>query len=124
MSEEKRPDWPFKTPIETARWLREHFVTGLEHHWRMTGVDTDEHWLEAVERSGAGTHDGCKKESRIRLVIDGQEVKFAPDHARLIQLGRALHDRIEEIDAFEKKNKRDRAEYERLRRKFGQSVAT
>ena len=116
---ETRPAWDFKTPIETARWLRAHFVTSIEHHWRMTGVDTDEHWLEAVDRSGHGTRrQQVVKDSRIRIVIDGSEIRFRPDHASLLEMRADLHKRVEAIDAFDKRNKRERAEYERLRRKF------
>lgn len=46
---------------------------------------------------------------------------FAPDHAGLFRLtyeGQRAAERLAEIDAFEKRNDRERREYERLRRKF------
>jgi hypothetical protein len=107
---EKCPAWPFKTKIETARWLAEHSITKLTCHRELTGVDTCDDWIEA--------HDG--KDHR-RVVIGywgGEEITFRPNFPNMLKLRGDVLKRLDEIAAFEKKNARELSEYRRLQKKF------
>lgn len=106
-----KPKWPFDMPEEFARWMASGRVTKITHHWRFTGVDTSEDWIEF--------HIG--KESRrcpVRSWGSGGEVVFRPDHCRLVALRDDVLERVKEIEAWEKSEARDIAEYQRLTKKL------
>lgn len=110
MSETARPLWPFKVPEDFARWLAGGSVTKITHHWRFTGVDTSEDWIEF--------HIG--KEARrcpVRLDQFG-EIAFLPDHRQLVRLRGDVRERLQEIAAWETRESKDIAEYKRLARKL------
>ncbi len=113
-----RPAWPFKVPFQFALWLRTGPVTKITHHWKMTGVDTSDNWIEL--------HIGMESR-KCPVDISGNyssEVKFNPDHARLVHLRDDISARIEEIAKWEKRENRDIAQYKRLRKKLYGSPAS
>lgn len=114
MSDNERPSWKCKTPEETARWLWASPVVTIDHRWEMTGVDTSRDWI-ILERK-----DGARREFPSGYFGNNPEFEFAPDHRTLIRQKphSGVWDNIQAIDAWEKRHKRERGEYERLRRKF------
>ncbi len=113
---EQRPAWPFDLREDDARWLLKHHINQIEHHWKFTSVDTSEEWLEFVCRAAQG-----QPEARRRFeihIFDTRGIHWRPSHAGLIDVAKDIRDRIQAIDNFEAKHKRERAQYERLRAKF------
>lgn len=110
----ERPKWPYKTPEELVRWIFSSAIKKITHHWRMTGNDTSEDWLLFHNEKG----EERRMPTRFEAVYP--EVRFDPDHARLIQLKGYpdVWETIRQIDAWEKANDHDRREYERLKVKF------
>lgn len=102
------PEWPYKTPIEIARWIDSNFIVKITHHWRFTSEDTSENWIELHAEKGAGR----------RIHIDGDEVTFRPDHATLVHIERGMSERINQIDAWKQRHARELVEYRRLSAKF------
>lgn len=114
---EARPKWDLEIPEELARWLLGHAVNEIEHRSEMTSADTSDDWLLLWCKS----YDGKRQEAK-RVPTSFFEVqsliKFRPNHAGLIGLDPKIEVKIRGIDAWEKRNTRERSEYERLRRKF------
>jgi hypothetical protein len=112
---EQRPEWNHPISEADARWLYKNAITKITHHWKFTSEDTTENWVEV--------HTDAKTTRRFPsgYFTDSQYWRFAPNHRALITPGyaaeRAIKD-INAIDAWEKKNATERAEYERLKRKF------
>lgn len=113
MSEE-RPKWTHQTPEELARWLVGHRITKITHHWEMTGVDTSREWIVLHA-------ENSEKRFPSRFFRENTEFEFAPDHVGLVQERpyAGVRKSIDNIDAWEKANARDRTEFERLKSKFG-----
>jgi hypothetical protein len=114
MSEdEKRPDWPYKLTEAEVRQLS-GCITQISHRWEFTSADTSRNWLEFKADKG---------KSFVAPHGWAELFEFAPNHhASLIQpnyQGRQALKRLDEIKAFEQRNARDRADFERLRKKFG-----
>jgi hypothetical protein len=120
--EDKRPAWSCQTPEELARWLAGHTITKITHHWEFTSEDTSKEWIELhANEASMGEKDKwvSRKVASNFLGTDyHSEFKFSPDHARLVQTSDKVRSNIEAIDKWEAKNKRDRAEFDRLKRKF------
>ncbi|HEY8578182.1 MAG TPA: hypothetical protein VIL88_17790 [Devosia sp.] len=126
--ETPRPVWNHKTPEDIARWLLSHSVTAITLHREMTGNETSEEWLELHDDPSTIFSWGKKAERvSLRVPVDflgtrwdhTTEVIFAPDHRHLVEVKDALRKTADAIDAWEEKNQRDRAEFERLKLKFG-----
>lgn len=115
MTDDTRPEWKHETPEPLARWLVSRAVTKITHHWRFTGEDTSENWIELH------TDKNEKRRVASGFLNVSREFEFCPDHARLVRerTYSGVRESIEKIDAWEKKNARDRSEYERLKVKFG-----
>ncbi|WP_202306462.1 hypothetical protein [Mesorhizobium sp. L-8-10] len=100
-------------------WLAAGFITKITHHWRMTGVDTSEDWIELHR----GKSDGTKERRRFpsSFLNTNGYFEFRPNWRQLVtptyRGENAIKD-LEAIDAWEKKHARQRAEYERLKKKF------
>jgi len=115
---DKRPVWEFDVKEDDARWLLSHRVTKITSHWQFTGVDTSKDWITLHPEKGE-PHNFPSS-----FFHEGRNgFRFDPDGHRLIRpcsyRGEQIRKRIEEIDKWEKKNQRDRSEYERLKKKFG-----
>lgn len=116
MSEDKRPEWPHKTPEALARWLVSGHITKITHHWEFTGEDTSRHWIVL--------HKHDDKESRIvdsGFLNNSPDFEFAPDHASLVRPRNysEVRQSIEKIDRWDQVHAAERATYERLKKKFG-----
>lgn len=113
---DSRPKWSHDTPEALARWLVSNFVTKITHHWRMTGPDTSEDWIELHSE---------KEKRRVNTYFfsDNHDFSFSPYHAGLVQVRNkypeSVRQTIDKIDLWEKANARDRADFERLKKKFG-----
>lgn len=114
MDDDVRPPWPHKIPEEVARWLAASFVVRIDHQWKMTGVDTSHDWLVFYRT------DGESREFPTAFAEMWPEVHFSPNHASLVRFKPYPDVRatLDQINAWEKKNARDRSEFERLKRKF------
>jgi hypothetical protein len=114
MTDDPRPEWKHKTPEDLARWLAGNHVTKITHHWEMTGPDTSRDWLMLHSKTS-------ERQVATRFFTNNSEFAFAPDHAQLVseQPYAKVRETIKQIDDWEKKNARDRLEYERLKTKFG-----
>jgi hypothetical protein len=111
--DELRPKWDFALSETGFRKMRGGSITQIRHNWRFTGEDTAEDWIEFSTKDG----------DFFRAPDDWHKLfKFEPNHRELVVTnyeGEKAIKRLEEIDAWERKNQRDRSEYERLRKKFG-----
>ena len=123
MAEETRPLWPHNVSEDLARWVYSHTITKITHHWRMTSADTAEDWLELHALKGDKKEPVSRRIGTRELQCgnhwhaqDG--IIFSPDHARLVHTAGKVVETIHKIDEWEKRHKADRAEYERLKKKF------
>lgn len=123
MSEEERPKWPFETSIKTARWLYQNRVTSIVHRWEMTSADTSRDWLELHSDKGS------QIDVRTDFFRNNPDFEFKPYHAGLVEQKRQygvgcknISEFFEKLDAWERKNKQDRLEYERLKKKFAEET--
>jgi len=80
----------------------------------MTGVDTSEEWVEFHRK------DGKNLRVPTRFEVVWPEIKFSPYHAGLIEFSQYpdAQKTIDIIDAWEKTNSRELAEFKRLKEKF------
>ena len=115
-ADEPCPEWPFEVDFDLAKWLLDYHIVKITHHWSMTGVDTSKDWIE-LHADGKS-----KRQVNTSFFSNQREFGFEPDHASLIQLKSYIHpdmhERIEEIRKWNKRNARERSEYKRLRAKF------
>ena len=109
----EKPKWNHDIPIGQFETLINNCITKVTHHWRMTGTDTSEDWVEL--------HYGDKKSMRMPQGFD-LYFKFEPNYRELFRLttfAQSAIRNLEEVRKWEKKNKRELAQYERLKAKFG-----
>ena len=116
-SEDTRPAWKHDIPEENVRWLSSAsggFITKITHHWKMTGADTADDWIVLHK-------DKQERKFPSNFLNTNGYFEFRPNWRELVvptyRGEQAIKD-IATIDAWEKKNARDRAEFERLTRKF------
>ncbi|MBD3844230.1 hypothetical protein IED13_00870 [Bosea sp. SSUT16] len=111
-ADDRRPEWPYKLTEAQVLLLAGH-ITQINHRWEMTGVDTSRNWIEFKSDKGKAfsAPDGW-----------AELFEFAPNHhASLIRpnyRGEQAIKRLDEIKKFEAKHATERAEFERLKRKF------
>lgn len=119
-NDDKRPDWPFDQPEVLIRWFRRSRIISMKPGWRMTGEDSRENWVEMV------SHDG--KTQKIKPVWYGQPsiwtyIEFDQSAGQSLvkwtSKGRQALETIALIDAFDERCVEEKAEYERLKAKFG-----
>lgn len=112
--EDNRPAWPYEIS-EDDMYLLGCFITGIRHKRAMIDIDKSESWIEL---QAIGSEEWRKMPGTAM-----QYVNFDPIHwSSLFSLtykGREALKRLEEIKKWEEKNKRERREYERLKKKFG-----
>ena len=85
-------------------------ISGLKLHYYQTGTDTSDTDWEMWDVNG--------KKKRVRAATVEKLVDIRPDWIRLLRLKDNLAKEVEEWDAFEKANKAELAEFERLKEKF------
>ena len=94
------------------KWLCENTIIGVKVHYYQTGTDTSETDWEVFPSEG--------KSQRWRAGTVRGYVQFEPDWVRLFKVLPSVRKEVEEWQAFEKKEKRDLAEYKRLKAKFAE----
>lgn len=120
MTDDPRPVWDFTLSEEAIRKLDRNFIA-ITHHRVMTSVDTTSEWIELHENAGDFFKPVRGKGYPAPRGWE-QFFKFHPNHAGLLcatSEGLRAIKRLDEIEAWEKRNAAERAEYERLRAKFG-----
>jgi len=113
----ERPAWTHEMSENDARWLARGGITRITHHSQMTGVDTSRDWIELHR-------DNEKMSVSSNFLNQNGFFAFNPNWRELVtptwRGEQAIND-IRAIDKWEETNKTDRAEYERLKRKFGKT---
>lgn len=116
MSDE-RPAWKYELSEAEVRWFIDGSITKITHHWEFTDVDKSRDWIELHKgKEGAG-----KRSFPSNFLNTNGYFEFRPNWRELVEptyLGKQAIKDLEAIDAWEKKHKRDRAEFERLKAKF------
>lgn len=113
MDDQKRPAWDFPLTELQVKSLCQ-MITKITHHWEFTSADTSRNWIEFHPDKGNPFRapDGWQK-----------LFEFAANHhnslIRPSYHGERAIEKLGEIKAFEAKNARERAEFERLKAKFG-----
>jgi len=92
------------------KWLTENIVVGLRVYYYQTGTDTSDTDWELTPAEGA------KKRMKSHSVID--LVDLRPDWVRVLQVKSFVIKEVDDYKKFEKKEKKDLAEFERLKAKF------
>lgn len=112
-----RPAWPFKIPIEHAKKLRGWKIVKItlaEEHDGF-GVNSDS-WLTLQGSEPKQSIDKFRTEVGFGA---SAEVQWGGVHYRgLLHLRQDIVNRLDGILAWDQSNARDRATYERLKRKF------
>lgn len=112
----QRPVWAHKriSEAEFRRMWQFGMIITVSAKWEMTGADTTREWLEATNRSG----------DTMVMPRDWSAAWQFSGHASVPGLfgltydGDRMRETLEAIDKWEADNARDRAEFERLRKKF------
>ena len=116
MTEPNRPVWGFPEMTERdfrAVWGRH--IVAVEAKWEFTSADTSREWLEARTMHGKVFVLPSTWEKAFRFAGRAS----TPGLFRLTYEGERMQKRAQEIDAWEVENAFERAEFERLRKKFG-----
>lgn len=114
---DSRPEWPHKNMSESdfRRIVKIGPISAVEAKWEYTSADTSREWLEATDRN--------KKKHVLpqgwKFVLQFVGWSSNPGLFDYTYEGREMLKTLEKIDAWEKKNKAERAEYERLKVRFG-----
>ena len=111
------PKWNHPIDIRTARWLTAGPIVKIElkYHTPLDHKSCRE-WL-LLTRS-----DGSTKAVSLKFFEDAIYLRFEPGYKSLVKLtpsGMDMANDIHTIDAWEEINAAERAEYERLKAKFG-----
>lgn len=120
--DDTRPAWKHEIPEETVRWFYSGgFITKITHHWKMMGADTSEDWIVLHKQSSMDGGKMVERKFPSSWLNTNGYFEFKPNWRELVvptYRGRDAIKDIETIDVWEKKNQRERAEFERLKRKF------
>jgi hypothetical protein len=126
MTETQKPKWEWRLPEAKFRALTARPIVEIKHGWKFTSEDTAENWITLkTDDQDKSKGETIKVESHMQSALM-ELFEFKPDHAELLRLtyrGEAARRRLQEIDAFEKSDHRERREYERLKKKFGNTSA-
>ena len=118
--QDTRPKWDFRamTEVDFRRMYQRARIVSVKAEWEFTGADTSREWLTAQDSDGK-TFTVPKTWREAFSFVGGAS---NPGLFRLNHTGSRMAERIKEIDAWERQNKKERTEYERLRQKFGDAV--
>ena len=121
MAEDTRPEWTFDIPEKLMRWIRDHNIPTLKSGWRMVGVDRSEEWIELIANDGSTREVKDQRFYRKPCVWDYIKLNESGGHSivKYTSQGESARDLLDKIDLFEKNHAAERAQYERLRKKFG-----
>lgn len=98
-------------PTETQLWLYEKIIAGIYIEYRQMGTDTAESIIIFTDI------DGKIKECRLSEIINSIDFKMM--HNAVCQLNYQIYNKITEYKAWKDRNKKDIAEYNRLKKKLG-----
>lgn len=111
-----RPAWGFKsmTEVEFRKIHRIGAIVAVEARLEMTGADTAREWLEVETRDGATITLPHSWKAALTFVGHSSN----PGLFKLTYEGERMRAQAEAIDKWEADNAQERAEFERLKRKF------
>lgn len=129
MSEEKAPT----KPSRLALWIYKNGVPNqIKVEYRATGVDTAETWYilsvfndgfkPKKETASIEIRPGELEHNDTYGYQDGKDVCLRLDHAHCVALTECGRKRLDDWFAYQKKEARDIAEFERLKKKFGNNI--
>lgn len=113
----KRPVWDFNTVTEAEfrRVYHHGMVVSVIAKSKIFGVDSAKTWLEAGNTLG----ETIKLPANWKKFMEFYGSSCSPGLFKWSWEGERMLKRVEEIDAWEKQNKDDRAMYEKLKQRFG-----
>ena len=117
---DSRPQWTIKE-ISEADFRRIHSfgnIMSVEAKWEFTSADTTREWLEVKSKRGEKTETMVMPHCWNRAY----EFKGHSSNPGLFSenyVGKQARENLNIIDKWESKNKRERADFERLKAKFG-----
>lgn len=117
MDDQKRPTWDFPLTELQVRSLCQ-CITQISHHWEMTGVDTSRSWIEFHPDKGKPFAAPAGWTALFEFSSTHHNTLIRPNYN-----GERAIKRLQEIKDFEAKNARERAAFERLKAKFGNTPA-
>lgn len=95
---------------DLKKWLWYNTIVGLKLYYYQTGTDTASTDWELTPKEG--------KKKRVKAHDVKGLVNISPDWIRVLQLDPRHVKEMEEYDAFAKKEAKDLAQYEKLKKKF------
>lgn len=107
MTEETIP----RSVTDRERWIARHQVEAIRVEYRQTGADTAETYVHLTSKSGGKV---CWLDSSFRSVAT-LELSWAT----CVRAHPGIREAVEAREEWEKRNRRELAEYERLKAKFG-----
>lgn len=107
-----RPVWVREFPYEVAKWLRFNRVVKVELH----SEASDDGFGSTFFIVAYGKDEGASM--RIEMEQMGH-ITLHASYRTLIEIPRDMEKMIDDTEAWDKAHKRERREYERLKRKFG-----
>ena len=111
MTENTRPEWDFELTEEQVRKLDQPIIK-ITHHWEFTSADTARSWI--VFYTKTEEFEPPDEWAKLFNFTHGSHGLIEPNYR-----GRDAIERVREIDGWERRNKKDREQYERLKQKFG-----
>ena len=114
--DDQRPAWDFQEMSEAdfRKILEFGLIETVTAGYTMTSVDTADEWLKAKNSRG----QSMIMPPRWANVLDFVGKSSVPGLFKYNYLGEQMQKRLQEIDAWEDRNRKERADYERLKRKF------
>jgi hypothetical protein len=110
MTEIGPPPPPPPQPPDIVIWLANQWITGHDIDSRQTGTDTSDTWIIFRPISG--------KPREARLESVEVYINFRPDYHSSLRLTERAQELVADYLRWERRNKRDLAEFNRLKKKF------
>jgi hypothetical protein len=104
------PTHPPVTPPEIIIWLSKQWIKGHDIDHRQTGTDTSDTWIVFCPI------EGKPREALLRSIED--YLDFRPDFRSSLRLTKGAQNVVDVYLQWEKRNKKDLAEYNRLKKKL------
>ena len=107
--EDRRPKWLYKLPESLVRWLINHNVVEVQ----------------LLPRTKCALRLKAENGDFVEVTFDffhnNAIFRLEPGFGSLVQVyrGSAIRSHLDDIDRWEQRNRCERAEYERLKKKFG-----
>lgn len=95
---------------ELKKWLCDNIIIGCKVHYYQTGTDTSDTDWEIFTKEG-----GAKRLKRDMIM---HLIRFSPDWIRLFAVEDCILREVEAYRNFAKREAKDLAEYNRLKKKF------